>query len=158
MRIRSLLLAGAVLALGACSDLSSPSAVDADGAAAFSKIDSKRTKATKSGNTLTVDFRLHGLGNTSPLTVTANATYSAQVTCSNKSRTVSPFTENGKTLSQSGTFDVVKNGSVTGQIRLVGEDLSIYSCPNGLRRSEVHNFSNVTLTWLNQSYTFPTSY
>jgi hypothetical protein len=152
MRIRSLLLAGAVLALGACSDLSSPSAVDADGAAALSKIDTKRTKASKSGNVLTVDFRLHGLGNIGTVEVSASATYSGGVICSNNSQTVRPFTVESQTLSNSQNFTVDKNGSVTGKVSLTGADLSGVRCPNGLRRSEYHNFSNVTLNWPGGTY------
>jgi len=158
MRFRSLLLAGAVLALGACSDVSSPSAVDADAAASFSKIDTKRTKASKSGSNLIVDFRIHGLGNVSPLKVTASATYSGGVTCSNPSQTVRPFSVDSEVVSQRGDFQIEKNGSVTGRIVVGGYDFSSVSCPNGLRRTEYHNFSNVTLNWLSQSYTIPGSY
>jgi hypothetical protein len=101
--------------------------------------------ATRSGDVLTVSFKVAGLGN-DPVT----ATLTADAQCWNRGGQA-PRAENKGALLASGTFTADKNGNLVASLSGSAQTDPVCSPPMELR------YANVTLTVAGQTYVFPTT-
>lgn len=99
---------------------------------------------SRSGDTLTADFKIAGLGNNQTIT----ATLTADAQCWNRGGNA-PRAENKGAVLASGTFTSDKNGNVVGQLSGSAQTDPQCNPPMELR------YANVTLTADGLTYTFP---
>jgi hypothetical protein len=102
---------------------------------------------SRTGDTLTVGFKIAGLGNNQQI----DATLTADAQCFNRGGQT-PQAENKGALLASGTFTSDKNGNVVGSLSGSAQTDPVCNPPMELR------YSNVTLTADGLIYVFPGTY